>query len=541
MVSRFNASIFLFSVFLLHRFIGVSNHCYAQTKKEDVTPVQVSIKVLDSTTHQQTPVRVRLTSNSRVVKMLPRNAASVMYGVWDHADGYDFQPDSSFYVDGQFQLSLPEGEYSISLSKGMEYLDQHQVFSVVAGSPANFIFTMKRWIDMPSQGWFSADDHIHIRRSPSEDPLLMTWIQAEDIHIGVLLKMGDFWATYYDQYGWGEKGVYQDNNFLLAPGQEDPRTPELGHAIGLAASDKVRYPDSYYYYDKVFDRLHELEGVTAYAHHAETFHGYRGLMLDGLRHKVDALELLQYCVSEDPLQTRHYYHLLDLGYAVTAIAGSDFPWCGKDHQHGRPEKNARIGNARFYSFIDGALSFESWKKAVKKGHTFVTSGPMINLSVNGKLPGDTVCVQKGEKINITAEAFGHPTQVPLKSVSLIMHGKVIDSVLSDNTSTSASRLFITKEISAESGFWIAARADAGQGQAAHTTPVYVSVDDSGFHNSVTLLHYLDLAEKYLQELEREIQTVNDKPEFQSWRYRKGLEKRIADTRAVISQLRKKAR
>jgi hypothetical protein len=499
----------------------------------------LTVSITDSTSEKPTPVRVKLTRNKYAVKILPRQVIAVMYGLWDHADGYGFQPDSAFYVDGTFEIELPEGEYSITLSKGLEYLEQHHTFKVSSVTPNRKTYRMRRWIDMPSRGWYSADDHIHIRRSPREDSLLMKWIQAEDIHVGVLLKMGDFWATYYDQYGWGDKGVYSRDNYFLTSGQEDPRTPEVGHALGFGGSDPVRYPNEYYYYDKVFDRLHELGGVTGYAHQAESFHGYRGLMLDGLRRKIDILELLQFCISANPLQTQYYYHLLDLGYAVTAVAGSDFPWCGKDHTSGSPERNARIGNARFYTYLDAPLSLSAWKEAVRKGHTFVTSGPMIKFSVNDQLPGDTLHVKKDSSIKVIAEAYGRAEQVPLEKMEIILHGKVMATVSATQQGQSSSLLSIHHEFEATRGFWIAVRAYAGQGQAAHTTPVYVDVDNKGFHNAETLTYYLDLAEQYLEELRGDLQKVNDNPELQGWRYRKGIEKRIADARAVIQQLRSK--
>lgn len=53
-------------------------------------------------------------------------------------------------------------------------------------------YRLARWIDMPARGWYSADDHIHIRRSPRENPLILDWIAAEDVHVGVMLQMGDF-------------------------------------------------------------------------------------------------------------------------------------------------------------------------------------------------------------------------------------------------------------------------------------------------------------------------------------------------------------
>lgn len=502
----------------------------------------VDIVIVDSLTGDPVAARVRITHDGRVVNALPRQAAAVMYGLWDHADGYGFQPDSAFYVDGNFQLALPAGQYRISLSKGIEYLDQQHDLKVEPGKAYNRTFLLQRWINMPERGWYSADDHIHIRRSPREDSLLMTWIRAEDVHVGVLLRMGDFWATYYEQYGWGEKGIYQRGNHLLTSGQEDPRTPELGHAIGMGASDKVRYQHEYYYYDKVFDKLHQFGGIAGYAHQAESFHGYRGLMLDGLRGKVDFLELLQFCVSENPLQPRHYYHLLDLGYAVTAVAGSDFPWCGKDHDHGPPERNARIGNARFYTQIAGALSYPAWKNSLRRGHTFVTSGPMLDLKVNGVIPGDTLQVKKGARVKVTVHAYGHQDQVPLQRMELVRHGQVIASAQPRAGGTqSPAHLSIETTLTADDGCWIAARVYANADQAAHTTPVYVSVNNSGFHNKATITQYIALAEKYLTELEADLQKVNNDPQYQSWRYKKGIEQRITSARAILEQLKSKSR
>jgi hypothetical protein len=85
--------------------------------------------------------------------------------------------------------------------------------------------------------------------------------------------------------------------------------------------------------------------------------------------------------------------------------------------------------------------------------------------------------------------------------------------------------------------WIAARAWAGEQQAAHTTPVYVTVGGSGFHNPETALEYLALNERYLAQLEEEIAAPNQNMNRNAWRYREGLEARIAETREVIDKLR----
>ncbi|GAB4039339.1 CehA/McbA family metallohydrolase [Spirosoma jeollabukense] len=494
----------------------------------------------DAATGKLTPVRVRITQLGKPVAAVPDEAVAVSYGLWDHADGFAFQPDSSFYVAGSFTMTLPPGTYQLVVSKGNEYLRQTHSVTIKPNQEIRQTYRLARWINMAARGWYSADGHIHIRRSPHEDQPLLDWIQAEDINVGVLLKMGDFWETYYPQYAFGEKGVYRRGNYLLTPGQEDPRTPEIGHALGFGATSSVRYSRDYYYYDKVFDEVHKRGGLTGYAHQAESFHGYRGLMLDGLRAKVDVLELLQYCVSDKPLRTEHYYHLLDLGFPLTATAGSDFPWCGHDHDHGPPEHSAQIGNARFYTYLTGPFSHKAWLAAVAAGHTFVTSGPILDFRVNNALPGDRLRLKKGDNLTITAQAFGHSAQMPLDSIDIIGHGRVLGRITRNDPGQSASHLVITLNLkSIERGLWIAARCYGGSQQAAHTTPVYVTIDGGGFHNPETAGNYLNQSEKYLQELEKELETKQDNPESRAWYYQKGLKTRIEETRHVIADLRKR--
>jgi len=123
-------------------------------------------------------------------------------------------------------------------------------------------------------------------------------------------------------YAFGARGRYQEAGRLLSPGQEEPRTPEIGHTISLGARDFVRIQPDYYSFDKLFDRVHALGGVTGFAHQAMSFHGCRGMALNTIRGKTDFLELAQFCVAEGPLLVQHYYEFLDMGFKLTALAGS---------------------------------------------------------------------------------------------------------------------------------------------------------------------------------------------------------------------------
>jgi hypothetical protein len=506
----------------------------------------LSVRILDAATGRPVPVRIRLQDSrgtrprvrgalavSESAVPVPKQAIAVMWGQQDRAQGYAVQPDGSFYVDGGFQELLPPGAYTLTLSKGFEYLQQTTTLDLPAGGSVSREYRLSRWIDMPARGWYSSDDHIHLRRSPADNPAILRWIAAEDIHVGHILEMGDFWATFFTQYAFGEAGRYTEDNRVLSPGQEEPRTPEIGHTISLGAREFVRFQRDYYSFDRLFDRVHELGGVTGFAHQAMSFHGYRGMVLNTLRGKTDFLELAQFCVAGGPLLLEHYYRFLDLGYKLTALAGSDFPWCGKGPDFGFTEPQyAQIGNARFYAYTGAPFSFDRWFAALKAGHTFVTTGPLVFLTVNGHIPGDTVDVARGSRLEIRAEAYGTAGQVPLRSLEIVGHGKVIGRAAGG----SPERMSAALDLPAEHGIWIAARCDAGAGQVAHTTPVYVTVGGGGFHNPQTAAANLAILEGYLKEIEGELANPGTALDSQAPRHRAQLERQIAEARAKMKSL-----
>ncbi len=520
----------------------------------------LQVTIAEAASSDPTPARVRITNAagqpvSRPTRGalaipgealgVPKEALAVMYGTDDRADGYATQPDGAFYVDGAFEVTLPAGEYQVEVTKGYEYVRQRHPVTMSAGRTQRARYSLRRWIDMPQRGWYASDDHIHLRRSPRENPIILRWIAAEDLHVGHLLQMGDFHTTYFSQYGFGPAGRYEESGRILSSGQEDPRTPEIGHTISLGATQAVPVgrADAYYAYDRTFDRVRTFGGITGYAHQAMTFHGYRGMTLDVLQRKIDFLELMQFCAPGGPLITTHYYHFLDLGFPLTALAGSDFPWCGRTKAFGAADNEGpRLGDARFYTYVDGPLTFDAWMAGVKAGRTFVTTGPMLTMTVDGALPGTTLERRSGDVVRVEVQAEGHDTDVPLDALEIVVHGEAVQTARAAEAGQSANRLQLTHDLRLGShGVWIAARARGGATQAAHTTPVYVRVDGAGFENPATMRRYLELSKSYLKEIETALATPVIAVNEQMGRYRAGMMQRIAETRAVLRELEERAR
>jgi hypothetical protein len=342
----------------------------------------LSARIVDAATGRPTPARVTLQDSngarphvtgalaiSDSAIPIPKQAIALLWGRQDQAEGYALQPDGSFYVDGAFDVRLPPGSSSLTIGKGFEYVRREETVGLASSAQESREYRLERWSNLPAEGWYSSDDHIHLRRSSGDDSKLLRWIAAEDIHVGNLLQMGDFWSTYFSQYAFGEKGRYQEEGCILSSGAGGTAHPgDRPHDFVRRArvrADVARL----LFVRRLFDKVRELGGVTGFVHQGMMFHGYRGMALNTLRGKTDFLELAQFCVQASPLAVDHYYRFLNLGYKLTALARSDFPWCGP--------KFAQIGNARFYAYSPGSFSYERWFGSVRAGHTFVTTGPMV--------------------------------------------------------------------------------------------------------------------------------------------------------------------
>lgn len=173
---------------------------------------------------------------------------------------------------------------------------------------------------------------------------------------------------------------------------------------------------------------------------------------------------------------------------------------------------------------------------------------MLEFQVNDRLPGSSLDVKAGSKVRISATAYGHPSQIPLSRVEIIGHGKILAEATPDGAGQTPGRLSVELELGVEHGIWLAARTDAGLGQIAHTTPVYVTVNGDGFHNRANLTAQIEASKRYLQEI-RDL--FNPSAEGANWQavlystpspalYRgakEKLERRIAEAEAKLEALR----
>ena len=364
-----------------------------------------------------------------------------------------------FFVDGGFSVDLPAGNYKLILGKGFEYAPSITTIRIEPGADTARSIALQRWIDMPARGWYSGDTHVHYARvNEAANQRLAHWAHAEDLHMINVMEMGDALKTYFPQYALGAAGRKVLPGLALVPGQEDPHTAFIGHTLQLNIQKPVRHPEQYYLYDLVFDEIHRQGGLTGYAHTYQPptrgFWVREDMSINIPRNKIDFVEIGQNGEVDDHL----FYEFLNLGFRLAATAGSDVPYSNT------------IGTSRVYAYTGRSFTADAWFAAIKAGRTFVTAGPMLELTVNGQVPGAEIHAQPGDKLRVHATAGGY--NVPPRYLEVVAQGEVIKSAEQASARESISLDFT---IPICHSTWIGARC-AG----AVTSPVYIRVGSEPF-------------------------------------------------------------
>ena len=336
-------------------------------------------------------------------------ARLIVHGVAPTADP-NFGPDyrasgAGPLIDalrGEATMPLPAGRYRVLATRGPEYTIDEQSLDVAPGSSHSVRLALRHIVDTP--GWVGCDFHVHARPS-FDSPVL-----PEDRVISLVAAGVDF-AVPSEHNAVGRYESVLDaldlgRDLAALPGVEiTTARPSFGHFnvfpyygpsvppfyrttlkkiwTAARAGDPTRVLQVNHPRFKTIGYF-DIVGLDTKTGHAEQF----------WRDDFDTLEIYNGADAANRARVEavllDWLQLLELGHKYVGTGDSDshriqYQWAGYPRTYvALPlEQSGDTGRP-----IDkGALI-----ASLKAGHAFVTSGPIVEATINGKGPGATVAI-----------------------------------------------------------------------------------------------------------------------------------------------------
>lgn len=395
-----------------------------------------------------------------------------------------------------FQTSLLPGKYRMEAVRGKEFLPAALEFDVTT-EPVNLTISLQRFVNMPESGWFSGDVHAH--RPMAEIPNV---ILAEDLNVGFPMT---YWVRDSQEIpsasGPGLEGkpiAVAPNHFLYPVNTEYeifsvnskrhtqgavlilnhkrplniPAPPSLSVAEearrqgGLLDLEKHSWAWSMMIVPIMNVDLFELSNN----HNWRTEFAFSNWTIENAPNwpevERNATGFTELGWTQFALQT--YYSLLNCGFRMRVSAGT-----------GSGVHPVPAGHSRVYVHTGNPFSYEKWIEHLNAGHSFVTTGPLMNVRFDGDLPGTTwTRTEQQNDISIT----GTITCINrLKSIEVIHNGVVMERLDAEPKSTEHGvwEYAIRTKAQLQNSGWLALRCfedlPGEKVSFAHTNPVFMDV------------------------------------------------------------------
>lgn len=466
---------------------------------EQMESVPVVISLFDADSGAPVYARVQITNNDDIYWAPRGHQRNVPVGFREgEGVGGDVvvAGKTYAYVKPVFLVDLPVGKYRVEAIKGMEYKPSVSFFEVTSGKKSNINIAIERWTDMTAKGWYSGDTHTH----SLNDHHALLEMQAEDLNVVNVLatKWGELITN--EEQVIGEPSPLSLENRIVSF-NEEVRHGWLGHTI-LHPIKELIYPITW---GGPSEGVNGGADYPPMAYHADAAHAQGGvvtwahvgvndgeLAIDVALKKVDTLDVFTAGNAFTQPNISHiagrklpklspvdwWYKFLNTGFRLPATAGTD-----------KMVNSQVTGSTRVYAHIAGGqFSYEHWLKAITRGKSFITTGPMISFLANEEEIGSVLKLDEGQTVTLKAEVYAPYDQYPIDVIEIVHNGKVI-AVMNNDSKESVLRLNADIKISRSS--WLAARVrgskplpqnpwpsiwGTGMPAMAHTNPIYVEVD-----------------------------------------------------------------
>jgi hypothetical protein len=312
-----------------------------------------------------------------------------------------FFQDQIYRANGE-SVRLPTGEFMVTCGRGPEYVPETRAVTIGAATGA-IDFSLRRWIDPPTLGWYSGDHHIHAAgcshyESPTEGVRpedMMRHVLGEALSVGSVLNWGP--SYYYQrQFFEAKDNTVSTASTLLRYDLEVSGFPSshCGHLVLLRLREQD-YPDCRQIEDwpswdlPILRWAKAQNAIVGFAHsglglqvQSRELPNYEMPQFNGIganEYIVDVThDVVDFISNADTpfvFEWNIWYHTLNCGFRTRVSGETDFP-CMSD---------GRVGAGRSYVRLTQALSYDAWCEGVRDGRCYVSDGfsHLMNFAANG--------------------------------------------------------------------------------------------------------------------------------------------------------------
>ena len=422
-----------------------------------------------------------------------------------------------FSCPGPTSFNLPEGEYEYLVARGPEYTTVQGTFEVSADDVLNISPTLDRLADLPSEGWWSGELHVH---RPVEDMKLI--MLAEDLHVAPSITWWNnrnlwtdtklpvnpirhFGENRYSDIMAGEDerrgGAYMYFNMKrpLAVAGAAKEYPSLLTFIEEAKADNPNVwvdIEKPFWWDVPTALANGLGDSIGLAHNHMWMEGEYEDEAWGRPRGSDYDMRFGNAVYTQDL----YYHILNSGIRIPPSAGS-----------ASGVMMSPVGYNRVYVNVEEPFTYDKWWEALREGRCFVTNGPLLRTRANGQFPGHVFVADTGADLDIevTARLDGNDT-VP--ALEIIKNGIVERTVPYEEFAETGSLGTLRFERSG----WFVVRAIAENDTSfrfASTGPYYVEIGPERHHISRRSTEFFnEWIDDRIEQIQRTGRAELEKPE-----------------------------
>jgi hypothetical protein len=465
---------------------------------------RVLLRAVEKGTGRAVPVKLHV--HGQVGEYLaPVDRHRIPNPAWFEDYSVDFSHQglhSCTYIPGESHIDLPLGRVYLEVSKGFEIAPIRRVVDVAADTE-EIVIEIEKVLPWRERGWVSADTHVHFL-SPMSALLEGA---AEGVNVVNLLasQWGELMTNVGDFDGkntWGSKETGGDGEYLVRVGTENRQhvmghISLLGYEGNIIAPMTTGGPDESALGDPIEILLtewarqcHRQGGLVILPHFPNPRAEYAASLVSG---DVDGVEMTSWgdlYGGINPYSLSDWYRYLNNGYMVAAVGGTD-----------KMSATTAVGAVRTYARVgaDQGIDYAAWMDAVRRAETFVTYGPLLDFTMDGKPAGSRMAMSaRGGTVDVTWSAAS--VTVPISRVDLIVNGEVRESVAAGPWAAEGHW-----SVRVERSSWIAVLvrghyADKPEIVAAHSSPVMVDVEGSVFYaaaDAVTILEQIEGAMAYL--------------------------------------------